>query len=48
MNVRCPCTATIYSLDTNKVPDKQDTVVMKNVREAASLLNNLYNSSIDL
>jgi multimeric flavodoxin WrbA len=43
MNVRRPCTATIYSLDTNNVPAKQDTVAMKNTRESALLLNDLYN-----
>lgn len=44
-NVRRPCTATIYSLDTNNVPAKQDTVAMKNAREAALLLNDLYISN---
>lgn len=42
MNVRRPCVATVYSLDTNNIPAEQDATAMKNAREAALLLNNLY------
>ena len=42
MNVRRPCIATVYSLDTNNVPAEQDNVAMKYAREAALLLNDLY------
>lgn len=42
MNVRRPCVATVYALDTNNIPAEQDAAAMKNAREAALLLNNLY------
>lgn len=44
MNVRRPCVSTIYSLNTNNVPAKEDENALKAVREAAVLLNNLYNN----
>lgn len=42
MNVRRPCVATVYSLDTNNVPAEQDAIAMKNARKAALQLNSLY------
>lgn len=45
MNARRPCIATIYSLDTNNVPAELDAVAIKNVKEAALKLNNLYNKN---
>lgn len=44
MNVRRPCVSTVYSLNTNNVPAKEDEHALKAVREAAILLNNLYNN----
>lgn len=41
LNVRRPCVATIYSLDTNNIPDGKDEIALKNTREAALLLNSL-------
>lgn len=41
MNVRRPCVATIYSLDTNNIPAGKDDVALKNTRDAAFLLNSL-------
>lgn len=42
MYVKRPCIATIYSLDTNNISAKDDQIALKNVREAALLLNQLY------
>lgn len=47
MNVRRPCVATVYSLDTNNVPAEQDVVAMKNAHDAALLLNDLYHKISD-
>ncbi len=47
MNVRRPCVSTVYSLNTNNVPAKEDENALKAVREAAILLNNLYNNYLD-
>lgn len=46
MNVRLPCVSTVYSLNTNNVPAKEDKNALKAVREAADLLNNLYNNCL--
>lgn len=46
MNVRRPCVATIYSLDTNNVPAGKDDAALKNAREAALLLNTLGDQKI--
>jgi hypothetical protein len=43
MNVRRPCAATIYSLDTDHVPAKQDAAALQKAKAAALLLNDLYN-----
>jgi multimeric flavodoxin WrbA len=43
MNVRRPCISTVYSLNTNNVPADQDTEAKKSAKEAALLLNDLYN-----
>lgn len=45
MNVRRPCIATIYSLDTDHVPAVEDETALKGAREAAIMLNHLYNNS---
>lgn len=44
MNVRRPCVATVYSLDTNNVPASEDEVALRAVRDSALLLNSLYNN----
>lgn len=45
MYVKCPCVATIHSLDTNNIPTKDDEIALKNVRKAALLLNQLYKAN---
>ena len=45
MHVRRPCTAAVYSMDTNNIPAREDENAMSSVREAAELLNHLYNQS---
>lgn len=42
MNVRRPCVATIYSLDTNNIPANQDIIAIEKSRNAALSLNELY------
>jgi multimeric flavodoxin WrbA len=46
MNVRRPCVATVYSLDTNNVPVTKDEIAIKNAHEAALLLNSLCDNEI--
>lgn len=41
MNVRRPITAAVYSMNTDKVPAKEDEAALKEAREAALLLNRL-------
>jgi multimeric flavodoxin WrbA len=46
MNVRRPCVATVYSLDTNNTPVGEDETAIKKAHEAALLLNSLYNNNL--
>lgn len=41
MYVRRPIVATIYSLDTDNIPAKEDKIAIREVGEAAKALNNL-------
>jgi Multimeric flavodoxin WrbA len=48
MNVRRPCVATVYSLDTNNTPAWKDEAAIRKAHEAAFLLNKLSDKpSID-
>ena len=47
MNVRRPCVATVYSLDTNNVPVVNDKIAIKNAHDAARQLNNLCDNNIN-
>lgn len=46
MNVRRPCVATVYSLDTNNIPVDKDESAIKKAHEAAHLLNSLCNNNM--
>jgi multimeric flavodoxin WrbA len=46
MNVRRSSVSCVFSLDTNNVPAENDETAKRNVREAAILLNSLYESSL--
>ena len=46
MYVHLPCAATVYSLDTNNVPAREDSAALENAHKAALLLNDLcYNGN---
>ncbi|WP_051685514.1 flavodoxin family protein [Clostridium sp. KNHs205] len=47
MNVKRPCIATVYSLDTNNTPVEKDRTAIKKAHEAALLLNRLCDNNLD-